>query len=358
MDVAIIGAAGACGRALAVQLLERRIIPPYARLQLIGHRGGSSETELWGLRCDLQDAYVEQAPRIDIETDASAISANLVVMLAGQTIPHDPEESVDRSALATSNAQMFTSYADVLAGLPSPPVVIVQSNPVELGVQIFASRLGRHRVLGAGSWSDTQRFRREIALEFGVRRTHVQAFTVGQHGDHLVPVWSKIRVRGVEHERVDAMIAAARGTRSLADMPQEIRDSKAQMIALIQAGEVAAAWDYVKALTPGLRTAVKPFFTHFTSGRTTEVMTAHAAADLVNSISLGRREVITAQVALEGEWLGLTGTTGAPVTLSPQGWSHVAPVDLPDDEADALRAAVQAALSGRLSGLGLFEEHL
>ncbi len=88
----------------------------------------------------------------------------------------------------------------------------MQSNPVELGVQIFASRLGRRWVLGAGSWSDTQRFRREIALEFGVRRTHVQAFTVGQHGDHLVPVWSKIRVRGVEQERVDAMIAAARGS--------------------------------------------------------------------------------------------------------------------------------------------------
>lgn len=50
MDVAVVGTAGACGRQLAVHLLERRIVPHDARLQLVGHRGGPSEKELWGLR--------------------------------------------------------------------------------------------------------------------------------------------------------------------------------------------------------------------------------------------------------------------------------------------------------------------
>ncbi|MDZ7577312.1 MAG: hypothetical protein U0904_03955 [Candidatus Nanopelagicales bacterium] len=45
VDVAVVGAAGACGRQLCMRLLERRIIPAIHRLQLVGHLGGPSETE-------------------------------------------------------------------------------------------------------------------------------------------------------------------------------------------------------------------------------------------------------------------------------------------------------------------------
>ena len=59
MDVAIIGAGGVCGRQVAMQLIEARVLPASARLQLVGHRGGESEHELWGLRADLQDAFAD-----------------------------------------------------------------------------------------------------------------------------------------------------------------------------------------------------------------------------------------------------------------------------------------------------------
>ena len=62
MDVAIIGAAGACGRQLAAQVLQRQIVPTTDRLQLVGHGGGLSERELWGLRSDLEDAFGDWSP--------------------------------------------------------------------------------------------------------------------------------------------------------------------------------------------------------------------------------------------------------------------------------------------------------
>ena len=40
MDVAIIGAGGVCGRQVAMQLIEARVLPASARLQLVGHQGG------------------------------------------------------------------------------------------------------------------------------------------------------------------------------------------------------------------------------------------------------------------------------------------------------------------------------
>jgi malate dehydrogenase len=56
VDVAIIGAAGSCGRQLAAQLLAQDTLGPSARLQLVGHREGRSHHELWDLRADLHDA--------------------------------------------------------------------------------------------------------------------------------------------------------------------------------------------------------------------------------------------------------------------------------------------------------------
>jgi hypothetical protein len=77
MNIAIVGAAGSCGRQLAAQLLDRRLLPASARLQLVGHRSGRSADELWGLRADLEDAFVDDAPTIEVVLEPSAIDADL-----------------------------------------------------------------------------------------------------------------------------------------------------------------------------------------------------------------------------------------------------------------------------------------
>ena len=49
MDISIIGAGGTIGRQIAIALIQERVIPPSARLQLIGRRGGPSKRALPGL---------------------------------------------------------------------------------------------------------------------------------------------------------------------------------------------------------------------------------------------------------------------------------------------------------------------
>lgn len=343
MNVAIVGAAGGCGRQLAAQLLNRRILPVSARLQLVGHQGGASEDELWGLRADLQDAFVDDAPTIELALNPMAIDADVVVMLAGVTISTDPNAPVDRAALGRANYRMFVEYADALTWQSGRrPTVIVQSNPVELGVEVFAERLGRRRVLGAAAWSDTLRLRAELAVEFGVRRPQVHAWMMGQHGDYLAPLWSQLRVWGAPADAVQAAVARLRAGRTLADFPQEVRTHKARMLELVRCGDAQAAYAYVLSLPPDLRAAVKPFFTHFTAGHTTEMVTAHAVADLVASLVVGEQRAVPAQVYLEGEWLGLSGVVGAPVVLSLDGWEHIYPLELAADEIEAVTAAAAA----------------
>ncbi len=182
MDAAIIGATGSCGRQVAAQLIERGSLAESATLHLIGHAGGRHESELWGLRADLRDAFADRAPMIEVGTDVAQTNAGLVIMMAGATVTR---ETSDRAVLAATNRKIFAEATAGLARLSNNTTVIVQSNPVELALQMLSEAVPRHCILGAAAWSDSLRFRRELAADLSVARPMVHAQMWGQHGDHL-----------------------------------------------------------------------------------------------------------------------------------------------------------------------------
>lgn len=345
MNVAIVGATGHCGRQVAAQLIERSVLPESGIIHLIGHAGGAHESQLWGLRADLRDAFADHAPEIEIGNDVSTVDADLVVMMAGATVTR---ETKDRAALAETNRRIFAEVAEAVGRMPGEPMVVVQSNPVELAVAAFTRYLPRHRVLGAAAWSDSLRFRRELAAELGVRRPMVDAQMWGQHGDHLVPIWSRVSARGVSEQQVADAIGAARDGRSLADLPEEIAASRGRMLATINDGDVRGAFEFVQSQPADIRAAIKPFFTHFTAGQTTELATAHAVVDIIGYLANGQQTTIPAQVVLDGEIQGLVGPLAVPVLLDPRGWSQVVDEALADDEQAALIAA-SASIDGLVS---------
>ncbi len=341
-NVAIIGAAGACGRQLAVAVLERHMLHSDGRLQLIGHRGGASEHELHGLRADLRDAFADHAPTIEIGYEPSEVDADIVVMLAGATLATDPHAPADRASLARTNHRVFSSYAEELAGRGGrAPLVLVQSNPVELGVEVFSRAIDRHRVVGVGAHSDTMRFRRELADSHGLDRSQVRAFVLGQHGDHLVPVWSSVEFEGFsEQERSDA-IEAHRIGRSLLDLPDQIVEQRSRLLGMISEARVHEAFAHAAQLPPDLRAAVKPFLVHFTAGHTTEIVTAHAVADVLEVVLADRSTTMPLQVRLEGEFHDLHGVVAVPVILDSSGWSAIIDPGLSPDELALLRVATE-----------------
>jgi hypothetical protein len=127
--------------------------------------------------------------------------------------------------------------------------------------------------------------------------------------------------------------------------------ARTEVLDLVRAGRVQDAYDRTRALPVDLRVAIKPFFTNFTSGRTTEAVTAHAAADIVAAIVECRWQAVPAQVVDPGRWGGLTTPLAVPVVLGPNGWLSTVAADLADDELAALRvadAAVRASIDGVL----------
>ncbi|MDY7104750.1 MAG: lactate dehydrogenase [Actinomycetota bacterium] len=348
MDVAILGATGDVGRQLATQLIEQQVLPTTSRLQLVGREGGRSADAAWGMRADLIDAYDEVAPALDVALRPEEVVADVIVVCAGGTVAAKPGQPVDRAALAAQNLAVFDGYAAAIERWGSGhEVVVVVSNPVELGVATFAERLDRHRVIGMGAWLDTLRFRREIASSLGIRRQRVSGFVVGEHGEAMVPLWSTVRIHGLDPgERADH-VERLRAGGTAADYDERRRAEQGAVMELLTSGRVADAFRQVDRLPPDLRASLRPFATHL-SGAKTAAGTANATVDLLDTILDGRDIVVAGQVLLDGELAGCDTVMGVPVVIGPSGWTRVIDPEMDDDELACFDAAA-ATVAGRIA---------
>ncbi|HIK45774.1 MAG TPA: malate dehydrogenase [Leptolyngbyaceae cyanobacterium M65_K2018_010] len=334
MDVSILGASGDCGREIVSQLVALGALMPTERLQLVGRSTGRSGQILYGLCSDLSDAYAEKAPVLDVALAPEEIVADVIVMAAGATVSG---ELTSRAQLAEVNLAIFETYAQAIAQHGyGHEVLLIVTNPVELAVEVFSRHLGRHRVIGVGAYSDSLRFRREIAADLGIRRQLVQGFIVGEHGEGMVPLWSTVQIHGMTSGELREARRWLQRQRSVSQFPQEVAQEKQVVMALLKQGKIPQAYSYVDSLPPDLRVVVKPFVTHM-SGAKTIAATANVTVDLVQNLLEGREIVVSGQVQLDGEFYGLRTPFGVPIVVTPKGWTQVVPLQLWAEEADLVQ---------------------
>lgn len=322
MNISLIGASGGVGREIAVQLVRDRILEGRETLQLVGGDHHSVHPHLLhGFRADLLDACAEIAPNIEVVSDAAQITGDIVVMTAGRTFATSPEtvNHASRDELAAGNLPIFEHYAQALGAQkrPVPPVVIVVTNPVELGVHVCTRYLPRDYVIGMGAHSDSLRFRAEIAADLGIRRQRVQGYVVGEHGMGLVPLWSSVRVSGFTTDEWQNALREKIKPVPTEEFPQTVAREMKHLVQLLQDdphGGPARAYEHIATLSPDLRVAVKPLATHYTEAKTV-VATAHATVDLVEWLLQGHSVEIAAQFQHEGE-NDLHGPCGARLIIA------------------------------------------
>ena len=344
MDVSVIGASGDCGREIVAQLVALAVLNPSERLQLVGREQGRSSKVLYGMCSDLSDAYAEKAPIFDVALRPDEIVADVIVMTAGATVGG---EVTSRSQLSSANLEIFERYAKAIAQHGyGHEVIIIVTNPVELAVEVFSRHLGRHRVIGVGAYSDTLRFRREIAADIGVRRQLVQGFVVGEHGEGMVPLWSSVKVHGVTSEELREIRHRLQQGLAVTDFPDAVAREKEAVMAIVETGNIAKAYDYVDRLSPDLRVVVKPYVTQI-SGAKTVAATANVTVDLIQTLLQGREIVVSGQVQLAGEFYDIHTPLGVPIVVTPSGWSRVVTLQLWAEEAEMLQQSAET-ISQRL----------
>lgn len=140
--------------------------------------------------------------------------SDVVVITAG--LPRKP--GMSRDDLLATNAKIVKECAQNVAKYSPNCVIIIVSNPLDAmcHVALQASGFPRERVLGMAGVLDSARFRSFVAMETNTSVEDVQGFTLGGHGDTMVPMPRYSTVGGIpltqmlSKEKIDSIVDRTR----------------------------------------------------------------------------------------------------------------------------------------------------
>ncbi|MFQ5887549.1 MAG: malate dehydrogenase, partial [Candidatus Hydrothermarchaeales archaeon] len=127
--------------------------------------------------------------------------SDLIIITAG--IPRKPGES--RLDLLKKNMGIMKDIAQNIVKFNKDCLLMVVSNPVDVMTYVVQKSSGfpKKKVFGLGTALDTIRLRSMICEEFDVDSEEVDAFIIGEHGDTMVPVFSRLDEEMFERRRLE-----------------------------------------------------------------------------------------------------------------------------------------------------------
>lgn len=109
----------------------------------------------------------------------------------------DRNDKEGRLKLLGKNAEIYRDIVPRIAKAAPEAVLLVVTDPPDPLADIAREAAPKARVISAGTYLDSQRFRVHLAQHFGVDPATVDAQVLGEHGTSQVFVWSGARVGGV-----------------------------------------------------------------------------------------------------------------------------------------------------------------
>lgn len=131
--------------------------------------------------------------------------ADAEIVIVSASAPSTPDMA-DRTLLTRANSSIIHSVFEQLKQVTQEAVVIVISNPVDAMTYLGqTSGYPAEKVIGTGTILESSRFRTLIADHYKVDPKNVEAFVLGEHGLHGVPIWSRVRTHGIELEDFESL---------------------------------------------------------------------------------------------------------------------------------------------------------
>jgi len=109
----------------------------------------------------------------------------------------DRNDSEGRLKLLGKNAEIYRDIVPRIVAAAPEAVLLVVTDPPDPLADIARAAAPKARVLSAGTFLDSQRFRVHLGRHFGVDPATVEAQVLGEHGTSQVFAWSTARVGGV-----------------------------------------------------------------------------------------------------------------------------------------------------------------
>ena len=187
MKAGIVGV-GKVGGAVAFALAREG---PWDELVLIDAVADLAWAQVEDIRHGLR---VSTQPTIRVGKIEDLADCDVVVLSAGQG--RKPE--MTRLDLLHANAGLVAKLSEDIARAARRASLVVLTNPMDVMTTIAWQSTGwpRTRVLGSGTLLDSQRFRMILADHLNVPSVKVSATVLGEHGEQVVPVFSRAKVSG------------------------------------------------------------------------------------------------------------------------------------------------------------------
>jgi malate dehydrogenase len=232
----------------------------------------------------------------------AATGSDIVIVTAGK--PRGP--GMSRMDLLTDNARIVGSVARNVAASSPDAVVIVVSNPLDEMTALFQKVSGfpTQRVMGQAGMLDTARLQDKVAQRLGTSPLEVEAITLGSHGDTMVPLPSRVTVKGTP-------LSELLSPEDIAQIVQATRDGGAEIVSLLKTGSAFYA-------------------------------PSSAAARMAEAIAKDEGAIMPVCAWVTGHY-GITDVyLGVPARLGRQGVQEIIELDLTEAELADLRAAARA----------------
>ena len=258
-----------------------------------------------GLALDMnQSRYVEKFSSKIIGTNnyEDTNDSDVVVITAG--LPRKP--GMSRMDLLEVNANIVTDVTKNIMNHSNNPIIIVVTNPLDQMTTLVAdvSGLPKDRVIGQAGVLDSSRFAYFISEKLNVNMKDINAWTLGSHGETMVPAPSQCTVNGkplsefLSYEEINELV-------------KRTSDGGAEIVGLLKTGSAYFA-------------------------------PSSAAATMVKSIISDSNEILPACSWVEGQY-GINDVyLGVPTKLGRDGVTEIVEFKLDSEELKNLKSAAES----------------
>ena len=122
------------------------------------------------------------------------ITAGINEKAGGATDRSDP---AGRLRLLDANVKVFEDIVPKLVKAAPETVIVVATDPPEPLADVARQLAGHDRIVDAGTYLDSLRFRLHVGERLGLGPNSVEANVVGEHGTSSVFLWSSARIGGM-----------------------------------------------------------------------------------------------------------------------------------------------------------------
>jgi len=258
-----------------------------------------------GLALDMnQSRFVEKFSSKIIGTNnyEDTSDSDVVVITAG--LPRKP--GMSRMDLLEVNANIVTEVTSNIMKHSKNPIIIVVTNPLDQMTTLVSdvSGLPKSRVIGQAGVLDSSRFAYFISEKLNVDMKEVEAWTLGSHGETMVPAPSQCKVDGKP-------LTELLTNDEIEELVKRTSDGGAEIVALLKTGSAYFA-------------------------------PSSAAATMVKSIISDSNNVLPSCSWVSGEY-GISDVyLGVPTKLGKDGVTEIVELDLNTEELENLKSAADS----------------